>query len=115
MIIPQLSATAQLILKHRLDMEDAMLSVLEDALPEGEHDPERWRAALTEAQRILAAGGEATGLTLDILQEAAEGSTFFCGLKTAVAAGEVSRGQALSYYKSAAEIERVLGVKVPVE
>lgn len=47
-----------------------------------------------------------------ILEDCAEGCTFFCDMDDAVATGELTRGKALAYRKAAKSLSAKLGVEV---
>ncbi len=105
----KLSTPAQDILRHRLDVPDAIADALALTLPVSEDACDRLKGII---------GGEFTLSALNpidrcVLLDAAQGSTYLCDLDDAVAAEDITQGRRTALLRAARELETALGVAVP--
>lgn len=104
------SKIARAILLHRLEVPDAIADALEQ-----DESSDEFREAMSGAHAVVAgiAPIPGSGLVREILNDAADGSTWFADMDDAVATKQITRGEALASHKAANEIEKTLGVEIP--
>ena len=100
------------IIRHRLDVDDAIIEVLLDA-----QFPVFGKLAIEDAIYMLQLNGCQRENFSDaerlVLSECCLGSTFFCGIEDAVAREELTRGNVLAYQRAAKRLEEKLNVTIP--
>lgn len=110
MSAPAFTPTEWEILKHRLDVPDAIADTLTDDARFPEYS---WGEIRERAESIAEHPNEIeldqlSALGLAILQDCCDGSTFFADIDDAIERGEVSRGWATARYRAAVS----LGIKL---
>ena len=96
------------IVKHRLQVPDAIAECLEDTWGYGIVADRA--SLLSENTHLIDWSSE---LDRDIVVDSLEGSTVFCGIEDAVALGEITKGAALAMHKAAKSLEAKLGITIP--
>ena len=110
--------TEGLILAHRLGADDAVIEAILDGTDQWTADKVQARVADLEN----ALGGNRSGtvdlgdaLTRAIIEDACDGSTFFCDADDAVASGELAASTLRGWRKAAGTLSAKVGVTVPTD